>query len=113
MDHSQPQLISNTRPQHRLKGFFARFYELCKKRNVQPPPEIKEKLKSVLDFWVDRIKLDDWPTIMKSLNTDEGLMCIAIKARKACTHGIKLFLIKHLLCNNNFFFFSSSRKSGH
>lgn len=72
----------------RARTFHRKYLESCKKRNAIPVAEIKEKSKNVLDFVADRIKLDDWPSIMKALIADDGaLRCLAIRLRKSYTHG--------------------------
>lgn len=72
----------------RARCFHRKYVETCKKRNAVPVPEIKEKVKNVLDFVADRIKLDDWPSIMKALMADDGtLRCLGIRLRKCYTHG--------------------------
>lgn len=73
----------------RARCFHRKYVETCRKRNAIPVPEIKEKVKNVLDFVADRIKLDDWPSIMKALMADDGaLRGLAIRLRKCYTHGV-------------------------
>lgn len=75
MPKQQHQLL------HRRNNcFYANHVDLCKKRNVQPLLNGKEK--RILDFFTDRVKLDDWPSIIKSLMTDESLHYISIRSRK-------------------------------
>lgn len=74
----------------RAKCFHRKYVDTCKKRNAAPVAEIKEKVKNVLDFVADRVKLDDWPSIMKALMADDGsLRGLGIRLRKAYTHGKK------------------------
>lgn len=80
--------ITSSVAKRRSRCFHRKYLETCKKRNAAPVPEIKEKEKNVLDFIADRVKLDDWPSIMKALIGDDGaLRGLGIRLRKAYTHG--------------------------
>ncbi|XP_063703842.1 protein Cep78 homolog [Culicoides brevitarsis] len=68
----------------RAKPFHLRYLELCKNKNVLPLQEVKAKNKnySTLDFFADRVKLDDWSPILNALYYDTSLHYVAIKLRK-------------------------------
>uniref|UniRef100_A0A336LZW6 CSON006149 protein n=1 Tax=Culicoides sonorensis TaxID=179676 RepID=A0A336LZW6_CULSO len=68
----------------RMKPFHLRYLELCKSKNLHPLPEVKAKNKdvTVLDFYGDRVKCDDWMVIFHSLYYDTSLHYVAIKLRK-------------------------------
>lgn len=79
---------SSSVAKRRARCFHRKYVDVCKKRNAAPVAEIKEKVKNVLDFVADRVKLDDWPSIMKALMADDGaLRGLGIRLRRACTHG--------------------------
>lgn len=73
--------------QNRAKPFHIRYLEMCKGRNTHPLPEVKAKHKdyATLDFFADRVKVDDWMSIFSCLNYDTSLHCVAIKLRKNAT----------------------------
>lgn len=67
-------------------SFYATYTSLCKDKNV---PAILEliKSKSKLDFVADRIRVDQWEMICKSLDQDSTLECLAIRSRKSTGLG--------------------------
>lgn len=78
----------------RVKPFHLRYLELCKSKNVLPLPEVKVKNKDfgTLDFYGDRVKVDDWMTIFHALYYDTSLHYLAIKLRKNHSNGRCFFL---------------------
>lgn len=74
---------------HRVKPFHLRYLELCKSKNVSPLPEVKAKNKdfNTLDFFADRVKLEDWTSIFNALYYDTSLHYVAVKLRKNNSNG--------------------------
>lgn len=68
----------------RAKPFHLRYLELCKSKNILPLPEVKAKNKdfNTLDFFADRVKIDDWISIFNALYYDTSLHYVAVKLRK-------------------------------
>lgn len=66
------------------KGFHAKYLTLCKSKNIQPLPEVKNKQKNihVVDFHADRVRVYDWLAISGALDTDRTLKYLAIRLRK-------------------------------
>lgn len=89
MPGNHQSLSTSSPPKHHRRniGFYANYQDMCKKRNVQPLFDIKEKC--ILDFFTDRVKLDDWPSIIKALTSDESLHYIAIRSRKTYPHVLE------------------------
>lgn len=80
----------------RLKPFHLKYLDLCRSKNVHPLPEVKAKNKEfhVLDFYGDRVKVDDWLSISNALYYDTSLHHVAIKLRKNYQNGIyRLFFL--------------------
>lgn len=73
--------------QNKGKPFHLRYLELCKNRNTNPLPEIKTRNKEfgTLDFFGDRVRVDDWLLIFNALYYDTSLHFVAIKLRKNAT----------------------------
>lgn len=78
----------------RVKPFHLRYLELCKSKNQLPLPEVKVRNKefNTLDFFADRVKLEDWMSIFNALYHDTSLHYVAIKLRKNNLNGIFLLI---------------------
>lgn len=66
--------------------FYSTYMSVCKDKNV---PAILELIKSKtkLDFVADRIRADQWDTILKPLESDNTLEYLAIRWRKTNYFG--------------------------
>lgn len=91
------------------KYFHRNYYKLCKRKNVQPIQELKEKIRNTLDFHPDRIKINDWLIILESLSVCQNLTSVSIKSRKNYKDGKKIFSSILINFNQiNFYFFGYS-----
>lgn len=77
----------------RCKGFHLKYNDLCKARNCQPALDIRVKNKNynILDFYADRIKLEDWLNIVMALGNDTTLHYIAVKLRRSQANVVDSF----------------------
>lgn len=73
--------VSSTRKQNRSQ--FAKYYsDLCHIQHSHPLNAIKQNLdKGILDFYCDRIKFEEWWSIINALSCDKTLHFIAIRSR--------------------------------
>lgn len=74
-------------PKSRALRFHRKYAELCRRRNVPPLQDLRERSKSVLDFYCDRVRLDDWTLVLQALMGDTQLVGLGVRARKPCAHG--------------------------
>lgn len=72
------------------KYFYRQYYKLCKRKNIQPVPEIKEKIRNTLEFHPERVKIAEWLIILECLSISETLVAVSVKSRKAFTDGIAI-----------------------
>uniref|UniRef100_A0A1I8NX28 Uncharacterized protein n=1 Tax=Stomoxys calcitrans TaxID=35570 RepID=A0A1I8NX28_STOCA len=77
--------ISSTKKLSRCCSFHFRYLELCRAKNLTPLPDIKMKKNStnILDFYGDKLCVNDWLLVVASLNSDQVLQTLAIRMRKA------------------------------
>lgn len=80
---------SYTRKQNRSQ--FAKYYtDLCHLQHSHPLTAIKQNLdKGILDFNCDRIKFDEWWSIINALSCDKTLHLIAIRSRHPIKQAIE------------------------
>lgn len=80
---------STNRKQNRTE--FAKYYtDLCHVQHSHPLNAIKQNLdKGILDFYCDRIKFDEWWSIINALGSDKSLHLIAIRSRHPQKHAIE------------------------
>ncbi|KAK6625175.1 hypothetical protein RUM43_005466 [Polyplax serrata] len=73
--------VSTSRKQNRSQ--FAKYYtDLCHIQHSHPLSAIKQNLdKGILDFYCDRIKFEEWWSIINALSCDKTLHCVAIRSR--------------------------------
>ncbi|XP_059221659.1 protein Cep78 homolog [Stomoxys calcitrans] len=81
--------ISSTKKLSRCCSFHFRYLELCRAKNLTPLPDIKMKKNStnILDFYGDKLCVNDWLLVVASLNSDQVLQTLAIRMRKAFPVG--------------------------
>ncbi|XP_055847752.1 protein Cep78 homolog [Episyrphus balteatus] len=74
----------NEKKLNRCGSFHIRYLELCRAKNYPPNPAIKSKnnATSVLDFFGDKLKVEDWLFVIESLRFDKILQNLAIRLRK-------------------------------
>lgn len=78
---SSGSTVSSTRKQNR--SHFAKYYsDLCHIQHSHPLSAIKQNLdKGILDFYCDRIKFEEWWSIINALSYDKTLHFVAIRSR--------------------------------
>ncbi|KAI8118353.1 Protein Cep78 like protein [Lucilia cuprina] len=69
---------------NRCRSFHFRYLELCRAKNLTPLTEIRSKnnATSVLDFFGDKLNVNDWLLIMEALYYDQVLQTLGIRMRK-------------------------------
>lgn len=83
---SSSQIVSNAQ---KRKGFHGKYLSVCKSKNLNPLNEVKKKQKNYqeLDFHADRLRVQDWLAVCKSLHSDKTLKFAAIRLRKNNEQG--------------------------
>ncbi|XP_055385060.1 protein Cep78 homolog [Condylostylus longicornis] len=81
--------LSSSKKTNRMRNFHFRYQELCRSKNYAPIPEVTMKSPSLLDFFGDRIHIEDWLLIIKSLVYDQSLQNITLKLRKNPGHVLE------------------------
>ncbi|XP_075148341.1 protein Cep78 homolog [Haematobia irritans] len=68
----------------RCRSFHFRYLELCRSKNLTPLTDIKTKnnCTSVLDFYGDKLCVNDWLLVVEALYYDQVLQTLAIRMRK-------------------------------
>ncbi|XP_011290207.2 protein Cep78 homolog [Musca domestica] len=68
----------------RCRSFHFRYLELCRAKNLTPLTDIKAKnnCTSSLDFYGDKLDVNDWLLIVEALYYDQVLQTLAIRMRK-------------------------------
>ncbi|XP_065361879.1 protein Cep78 homolog [Calliphora vicina] len=81
---------TSTKKLNRCRSFHFRYLELCRAKNLTPLTEIRSKnnATSVLDFFGDKLNVNDWLLIVEALYYDQVLQTLAIRMRK--TFGMVL-----------------------
>uniref|UniRef100_A0A1B0B4Y5 Protein Cep78 homolog n=1 Tax=Glossina palpalis gambiensis TaxID=67801 RepID=A0A1B0B4Y5_9MUSC len=76
---------TSTKKINRCRSFHFRYLELCRAKNLTPVPDIKAKnnATSVLDFFGDKLAVNDWLLIVEALYYDQVLQNVGIRMRKA------------------------------
>ncbi|XP_055905745.1 protein Cep78 homolog isoform X2 [Eupeodes corollae] len=74
----------NEKKLNRCGSFHIRYLELCRAKNYPPNPAIKSKnnATSILDFFGDKLKVEDWLFVIESLRFDKIVQHLAIRLRK-------------------------------
>jgi len=69
----------------RRNGFYKKYLETCKAKNIMPLAEIKGKAKNTytVDFHADRVVAQDWLAICIALHHDRSIKELAIRFRKS------------------------------
>lgn len=85
---------------NRCRSFHFRYMELCRAKNFPTLSDIKAKnnATSVLDFFGDKLRTDDWLLVLESLHFDQFLQTLAIRLRRnggGCSEQI--FFISHAI----------------
>lgn len=76
--------MSTTKKLNRCRSFHFRYLELCRAKNLTPLTEIRSKnnATSVLDFFGDKLNVNDWLLIVEALYYDQVLQTLAVRMRK-------------------------------
>lgn len=82
--------VISTKKLNRCRSFHFRYLELCRAKNLTPLTEIRSKnnATSVLDFYGDKLNVNDWLLIIEALYYDQVLQTLGIKIRKTFGMGI-------------------------
>lgn len=85
-------LTSNSKKLNRCRSFHFRYLELCRAKNMTPLPDIRTKnnATSVLEFFGDKLSVNDWLLVVEALYYDQVLQTLCIRLRK--TFGMGWFL---------------------
>lgn len=82
--------VTSSKKLNRGRSFHFRYLELCRAKNLTPLPEIRSKnnATSILDFFGDKLNVNDWLLIVEALYNDQVLQTLAIRMRKPFGMGI-------------------------
>nr|CAI5832940.1 unnamed protein product [Callosobruchus analis] len=81
MDTAKSSVRVNPKP---INVFYVWYTELCRRLNCTPAPAVKPakpKCQTVLEFFADRLKVEEWNPIIGALRHDTSLHVISIKGR--------------------------------
>ncbi|CAH1961996.1 unnamed protein product [Acanthoscelides obtectus] len=81
MDTAKSSVRVNPKP---INVFYVWYTELCRRSNCTPAPAVKPakpKCQTVLEFFADRLKVEEWNPIIGALKHDTSLHVISIKGR--------------------------------
>lgn len=74
---------------NKTKSFHFRYLELCRSKNYAALSDVKAKNNNttILEFFGDKLKIEDWLLIIDALYNDVALHSMAIRLRRTCNMG--------------------------